>query len=72
MGAAVPARVVLPDESDVRLVDQGGRLEGLAGRLAREPPSRQQAQLAVDQWQELLGCPGSPCSTSERIWVGHS
>ena len=36
-------------------MDQGRRLERLAGRLAGEPPGGQPAQLVVDQRQELIG-----------------
>ena len=35
-------------------MDQGGRLQGLAGLLLREPSDGQPAQLIVDQRQELV------------------
>ena len=43
------------DQPEVRLVDQGGGLERLAGLLLRQPLGGQLAQLVVDQRQELLG-----------------
>jgi hypothetical protein len=35
-------------------VDQGSRLECLAGRLVRQPLGRQLAQLVIHQGQQLL------------------
>jgi hypothetical protein len=49
---AGPLRTV---QAQVGLVDQGGRLQGLAGGLAGQLPRRQSAQFAVDQRQELAG-----------------
>ena len=43
------------DEPQVRLVDQGGGLERLAGLLLRELLGGQLAELVVDQRQEFLG-----------------
>ena len=43
------------DEPEVRLVDQGGGLEGLPGLLLGQPLGRELAELVVDQRQELLG-----------------
>ena len=47
--------VVGADEPEVRLVDQGGGLERLAGLLLGQPLGGELAQLVVDQRQELLG-----------------
>ena len=55
VAAAVPARVVRPDEPEVGLVDQGRGLERLARLLLRQPLGGELAQLVVDQRQELLG-----------------
>src|SRR5688572_2691446 len=53
---AVPAlRVLLSDQPEVGLVDQGRRLERLARLLLGQPLRGQLAQLVVDQGQELLG-----------------
>ena len=43
------------DQPEIGLVDQGRRLEGLAGRLLGQPLRRQLAQLVVDQGQQFLG-----------------
>jgi hypothetical protein len=40
------------------LVDQGGGPQRLPGRLAGQPLLGRPAQLAVDQWEQLLGEPG--------------
>ena len=49
MAAPVPAgRRARPDEPKVGLVNQGGRLQGLAGLLLREPLGGQPAQFVVD------------------------
>jgi hypothetical protein len=50
MAAAVPVLSLLDiDQPDVRLVDQGRRLERLAGLLLSQLLRRQLAQLLVDQ-----------------------
>jgi hypothetical protein len=50
--AAVPVlRLVDIDRPQVRFMDQGGRLEGLAGGLVGQLLARQLAQLVVDQRQ---------------------
>jgi hypothetical protein len=49
MSAILPSGVPLPYEPQIRLVDQGGRLERLPGPLLRHPQSDQLAQLLVDQ-----------------------
>ena len=62
-GEEVPAAVPAPilrraDEPEVRLVDQGGGLERLAGPLPGQPMRGQPAELVVDQRQELIGRSG--------------
>ena len=49
------ACVVRADEPEVRFVDQGGRLERLAGLLLGQLAARPACELVVDQRQELLG-----------------
>ena len=61
--------LVRVDQPEVRLVDQGGGLERLAGLLLGQPLGGQLAQLVIDQRQELLGGLGSPCSMAERMRV---
>ena len=56
MAATVPLLGLLDiDQPEVGLVDQGGRLQRLAGRLLGQLPRRQPPQFVVDQRQELLG-----------------
>ena len=43
------------DEPEVRLVDQGGGLERLAGPLPGQPMGGQPAKLVVDQREKLIG-----------------
>jgi hypothetical protein len=50
-------------------VDQGRRLERLAGLLLGQLLGRQLAQLVVDQRQQLRGSVGSPCSIAARMRV---
>jgi hypothetical protein len=52
VAAAVPARVAGADEPEVRLVDQGGGLEGLAWLLLGQLAGGQLPQFVVDQGQE--------------------
>jgi hypothetical protein len=42
-------------QAEVRLEDQGSRLEGLAGLLVRQPGGGRLAQLVVDERQQLGG-----------------
>ena len=52
---AIPVlRLAAAEEPQVRLVDQGGGLERLAGPFATQLGRRDPAQLVVDQRQELL------------------
>ncbi len=56
MAAAIPVLGLLDiNQPEVRLVDQGRRLERLAGLLLGQLLRRQLAQLLVDQRQKLLG-----------------
>ena len=43
------------DQPEVRLVDQGGGLEGLAGLLRGHPRGGELAQLVVDEREQLGG-----------------
>jgi hypothetical protein len=51
VASALPAGVPLPDQPQVRLVDQGRGLERLPGLLLGHPLGSQLAQLLVDQRQ---------------------
>jgi hypothetical protein len=50
-GLTSPAR----HEAQVRFVNEGRGVKGLARRFAGQLLRRQLAQLVVDQWQELTG-----------------
>jgi hypothetical protein len=56
VAAAVPFSGLFGvDEPEVRLVNQGGGLERLAGLLVRQPLGGQLAKLVVDEWEQSLG-----------------
>src|SRR5262245_37797554 len=55
LAVGVPPRHGLPDEAQVRLVDQRGRLEGVARLLAGQLRGGEAPQLVVDQRQQLAG-----------------
>ena len=56
MTAVLPVRRLLGvHQAEVGLVDQGGRLQRLAGPLPGQLVGRQTAEFVVDQRQELLG-----------------
>ncbi len=56
MAATIPVlRLVDIDQSQIHLMNQTGRLERLAGRLAGEPLGGQTPQLVVDQRKQLFG-----------------
>ena len=78
MAPALPARLVaVADEPQVRLVDQGGRLQRLPARFVGQARSRQAAQLVVDQRQQFVGRPGvalaggfeQPCDFAHGPWI---
>jgi hypothetical protein len=52
VSTVLPLRFRIAAQSQPRLVDQRGGLQGLAGRLARHFLRRQYAQLLIDQGQE--------------------
>ena len=56
VAAAVPSAVVGgADEPEVRLVDQRGGVEGLAGRLGGHPRGGEPAQLVLDEREQVGG-----------------
>src|SRR5262249_22314313 len=58
--AALPARPLGgPDQPEGRLVNQGGRLEGLVGRFARQPRRPELPQLVVDEGEQFGGGRGA-------------
>jgi hypothetical protein len=54
MSAAVPTLGFISNQPEVRLVNQGGRLEGLAWWFVGQLLSGKQTQLLIDQGQELV------------------
>jgi hypothetical protein len=52
--AAPPLRLAAADEPEVRLVDERGGLEGLAGSLLGHPRGGELAQLVVDEREQFL------------------
>src|SRR5262245_14025208 len=56
--AAVPARQVGgTDQSEVGFVDQGGRLEGVVGRLGRHSRCGKLTQFVVDEGEQVGSSP---------------
>jgi hypothetical protein len=55
VAARVPRPLFSADQPKVRLVDQGGRLKGVAGRLGGQAGGGEAAQFVVNQRQELRG-----------------
>ena len=53
MRAILPIDQALVDESDVGLMDQGRRLQGVVGALAPKLARGHPAELRVDEWQQL-------------------
>ena len=52
---AAVVEVLVADETQVRLVDQGGGVQGVPGILRGHPRGSELPQLVVDQRQQLLG-----------------
>ena len=55
--AVPPVRLAPADEPQIGLVDQGGRLQGVAGLFVREPGGGQAAQLLVHSGEQVGGRP---------------
>jgi hypothetical protein len=62
MGAVLPLRRVLPGQSQICLVHQGGALQGMVAALVPQVVVRQAAQLVVDQGHQ--GFEGPPVAFS--------
>jgi hypothetical protein len=55
--AIVPARIIgRPNQAQVRLMDQGSGVQGLAGRFPGQSDCCQLAKLVIHQRQQLTGC----------------
>ena len=54
VGAVLPLHARLIDHPHVRLVDERGRLQRVAGALAAQVVGREAAQLRVDERQQLV------------------
>jgi hypothetical protein len=71
--AAVPVpRRPAPDESDVRLMDEGGRLERLARPLLGEARGRELAPLVVDRQRQIGRGSRVPGRGEQASDVGHA
>ena len=72
--AVLPADFVgRADESEVRLVNQGGGLKGLVGGFVCHPHSGEFPQFVVDQWEQVGGRVTTPGSggVEEASQIGH-
>ena len=47
---AAAVKLLIADESQVRLVDEGGGVEGVARRLGRHPRRGQPAESVIHEW----------------------
>jgi len=67
VGVIVELRITLADESEVRLVDQGGRLQRQACGFVRDPGRGEVAKFVIDEWKELFrGCRIAPADGSQK------
>ena len=66
---AAAVEVLVADQPQVRLVDQGGGVEGVPGVLRGHPRGRELPQLVVDERQQRSAAWRSPCSMAERMRV---
>ena len=76
MGAVLPPDVVLADQLQIGLVNQGGALQGVARPLLPQVAAGQAAQFVVDQGGEFLQglpVPVAPVSqqTGDLVLGGH-
>src|SRR6476620_6796275 len=53
MCAILPIDLALVNQSNVRLMDQGRRLQGVIGPLPSKLPRGDATELRVDEWQQL-------------------
>ena len=54
LGAVRPVHLPLVDQPEIRLVDERGGLQGVAGALTGQKRARQSPQLVVDERQHLV------------------
>ena len=54
MRAVLPVHLLDVDQPDVGFVDEGGRLQRVAGALVRHVPARHAAELFMDERYQLL------------------
>jgi hypothetical protein len=81
MASAATRKKMLPvvkraaaDQAEVRLVDQGGGLQGLPGCLGRHPGGREPTELVIDQRQQVGGGSTVPSrgGVVQLCYVGHA
>jgi hypothetical protein len=75
MAPPVPAWLIAAaDKAQVRFMDEGRGLEGLTGRLVRQPVGRQVPQLLINEREQAGGSllVTGRCSINETTHVGHS
>src|SRR5262249_55982408 len=74
MPPAVPvSRGVAPDQAEVRLVDEGGRVKGVVRAFAGHPGGGESAQLGVNERQQVgrgVRLPGR-CGVQQARYVRH-
>jgi len=54
MGTVLPVHELAVNQTHIRFVDQGARLQGVTGPLSCHISTRQSAQLLIDQRDELF------------------
>jgi len=62
MRAILPIALALIDEPDVRLVNEGRRLQGVVGPLVPKLARGNAVELRIDEWQQLIE--GSPVAST--------
>jgi hypothetical protein len=66
MSPVTPIAVALIDESQIGLVDECRRLQGVAHPLMPKLPLRDPAQLGVNERQQLIECAAIPATPVPR------
>jgi hypothetical protein len=56
MSAVLPISCLIADQAQIRFVDQGCRLQGIAGPLVSQLTQGETAELVDDQRNQFFGC----------------
>ena len=68
MGLALPVQLIISNETDIRLVYEGGRLEGVVGAFLSHVPHRDLVEFSVEMLEQFgSGLGVSPSGAARKL-----